>query len=206
MGASGSKAAQQTVRKFPHRAPGSSPPAAANPATRAVPQAPPAPTTASGPSSRSRPQASYTKDDAIRADSMDPDLPMSADFADRLRQMGIAQPNPTYSPSSIASPFPDASGIKQSLSTPRFPSSSSNATLSVLEVRRRLETRARAELDNTGKSTDKGREFLDIGTIKQILVLQQGGASPTDIEARLRLKAGVVARLGPAGTVVAPAS
>lgn len=91
------------------------------------------------------------------------------------------------------------------MSTPRFPSSSSNATLSVLEVRRRLETRARAELDNTGKSTDKGREFLDIGTIKQILVLQKGGASATDIEARLRLKAGVVARLGPAG-MFAPVS
>jgi len=119
--------------------------------------------------------------------------------------MGIAQPNPTYSPSSIASPFPDASGIKQSLSTPRFPSSSSNATLSVLEVRRRLDTRARAELENTGKSTDKGKEFLDIGTVKQMLVLRQGGASAADIETRLRLKPGVVARLGPPG-MVAPAS
>jgi len=142
---------------------------------------------------------------AIRADSIDPESPISADFADRLRQMGIAQPNPTYSPSSIASPFPDASGIKQSLSTPRFPSSSSNATLSVLEVRRRLDTRARAELENTGKSTDKGKEFLDIGTVKQMLVLRQGGASAADIETRLRLKPGVVARLGPPG-MVAPAS
>lgn len=56
-----------------------------------------------------------------------------------------------------------------------------------------------------GKSTDRGKEFLDIGTVKQILVLRQGGISATDIEARLRLKAGVVARLGPQG-MVAPAS
>ncbi len=119
--------------------------------------------------------------------------------------MGIAQPNPTYSPSSIASHFPDASGIKQSFSAPQFPSSSSNATLGVLEARRRLEAQAKGELDNMGKSTDKGRELLDIGTIKQILVLRQGGASAADIEARLRLKPGVVARLGPPG-VVSPAS
>lgn len=136
---------------------------------------------------------------------MDPEAPISPDFAGRLRKMGIAQPNPTYSPSSIASPFPDASGIKQSLSTPQFPSASSNATLGVLEVRRRLEARAKGELENMGKSADKGKEFLDIGTVKQILVLRQAGAAAADIEARLRLKPGVVARLGPRG-IVAPTS
>ncbi|AEO70186.1 uncharacterized protein THITE_2121256 [Thermothielavioides terrestris NRRL 8126] len=119
--------------------------------------------------------------------------------------MGIVQPNPTYSPSSIASPFQDASGISQSLSTPRFPSSSSNATLGVLEVRRRLEARAKDELENVGKSTDTGREFLDISTVKQILLRRQRGESATEIEARLNLKPGVVARLGPE-SVVAPAS
>jgi hypothetical protein len=144
---------------------------------------------------------------AIRADSVDPDRPefISPDFANRLQQMGIVQPNPTYSPSSTAYPsFPDASGIKQSLATPQFPSSSNNATLGVLEARRQLEARAKYELDNTGKSTDKGREFLDIGTVKQILVLRESGTSATDIETRLRLKPGLVARLGPRG-IVAPA-
>ncbi|KXX77552.1 hypothetical protein MMYC01_207022 [Madurella mycetomatis] len=139
---------------------------------------------------------------AIRADSMDPDGPeLSADFADRLRKMGIVQPNPTFSPSSIASPFPDASGIKQPLSSPRFPSASNNATLGVLEARRRLEEQAKNELDNRGKSTDRGREFLDIATVKQILVLRQRGESASDIEARLSLRPGIVARLGPEGVV-----
>lgn len=224
MGASGSKAAQQTVRKFPTRAPGSSPAATTNPTARASPHPPRA--ASDGAQSSSQPRASYTKDDgrfpeameqvtrrqygntdedlAIRADSTNPNSSeFSPDFVARLQKMGIVQPNPTYSPSSKASPFPDASGINQSVSAPRFPSSSSNRTLGVLEVRRQLEARAKEELENMGKSTDKGREFLDIGTVRQILVLRQGGVSPADIESRLRLKPGVVARLGPQG-VVAP--
>lgn len=143
---------------------------------------------------------------AIRIDSVDPDRPefISPDFADRLRQMGIVQPNPTFSPSSIATPVSDASGINQSISTPRYPSARSNTTLGVLEVRRRLEARAKHELENMGKSTDKGKEFLDIGTVKQILVLRQRGESALAIEARLGLRPGVVARLGPEG-VFSPA-
>ncbi|GAB1310227.1 hypothetical protein MFIFM68171_00437 [Madurella fahalii] len=207
MGASGSKTAQQAVRKFPSRAPGSAPAAATRTAPRqaAAPRSSPAPSVA--PESRSRPQASYAKDEAIRADSMDPDRPeyISADFADRLRKMGIVQPNPTFSPSSIASPFPDASGIKQTLSASRFPSASINATLGVLEARRRLEAQAKNEIDNMGKSTDQGREFLDIATVKQILVLRQRGESASDIEARLRLRPGIAARLGPEG-IVSPAA
>jgi hypothetical protein len=119
--------------------------------------------------------------------------------------MGIAQPNPIFSPSSIASPFPDVSRMKQSLSTPRFPSSANNTTLGVLESRRRIEAQAKSELASTGKSTDQGREFLDIGTVKQILVMRQRGESAANIESRLRLKPGIVARLGPQG-MVAPAS
>lgn len=155
---------------------------------------------------RVRNGAGLTREPAIRADSANPDsAEISPDFAARLHQMGIVQPNPTYSPSSIASPYPDASGIRQSVSAPQYPASSKNATLGVLDVRRQLEARAKEEFENTGKSTDRGREFLDIGTIRQILVLRQSGVSAADIEARLRLKPGVVARFGPQG-VVAPAS
>ena len=138
---------------------------------------------------------------------MDPNRPeFSAEFADRLQKMGIVQPNPTYSPSSIASPFLNAPpGRRPSASSPQYPAPSSNVTLGVLEARRQLEARAREELENMGKSTDKGKEFLDIGTVKQMLVLRQGGASATDIEKRLGLRPGLVAKLGPRG-VVAPAS
>ncbi|KAH6650972.1 hypothetical protein F5144DRAFT_70016 [Chaetomium tenue] len=210
MGASGSKVAQQTVRKFPSRAGGSSPAASApKPKASSTPRMRPPPTaTAPAPDAqpRSRPQASYTKDEAIRADAMDPNRPeFSAEFADRLQKMGIVQPNPTYSPSSIASPFLNATGNTSSASSHHYPSPSSNVTLGVLEARRRLEARAREELENMGKSSDKGREFVDIGTVKQMLVLRQGGASAVDIEKRLGLRPGLVAKLGPQG-VVAPAS
>ncbi|KAK4105655.1 hypothetical protein N658DRAFT_492133 [Parathielavia hyrcaniae] len=205
MGASGSKAAQQTVRKFPSRAPGSSPTAAAaSPATRSSPRSAPAPS--ADVQQRSPPQTSSTKSDSIRSDSAAPDgSELRPDFASRLQKMGIVQPNPIFSPSSIADPFPDAYGMPQLMSNPRFPPSSNNATLSALEMRRQIEAGAKHELDNMGKSTDKGREFLDIATVKQILVLRQGGASARDIESRLRLKPGVVARMGPQG-LVAPAS
>ena len=132
---------------------------------------------------------------------------MSPDFANRLRQMGVVQPNPTYSPSSIASPVPDISSASlpnQTISAPQFPSARNNATLGVLDARRQLQERAEQEVANIGKSGYKGREFIEASAIREILMLRQQGHSPADIEARLRLRPGVVARLGPLG-VVAPA-
>ncbi|KAL2258498.1 hypothetical protein VTK26DRAFT_8173 [Humicola hyalothermophila] len=204
MGSSGSKAVQQTVRKFPTRAPGSAPPAAPRPSLKPSPGQSPDQPAASQP--RSAPQASFAKDEAIRADSVDPNRPdfITPEFAERLHKMGIVQPNPTYSPSSTASPFSgDASGIRQSLSKPQFPPATKNTTLGALEARRRIEAQANEELEHMGKSTDQGKQFLDITTIKQILVLRDRGVSAADIESRLRLRPGVVARLGPKGIVSA---
>jgi hypothetical protein len=118
--------------------------------------------------------------------------------------MGIVQPNPTWSPSSIANPFPDAARAQRSSSGPQYPSSRSNATLGVLDARRQLEAQAREEFENKGKSSDKGSELLDIVTIKRILVMRQSGTSAAEIESRLRLKPGLVARLGPQGVVAPP--
>ncbi len=125
---------------------------------------------------------------------------MSAAFSSRLKQMGIAQANPTFSPSSAFSPDPPGA---QPASGPRYPSSASNATLSVLEARRELEEKADEEFGNMGRSTDKGREFLDAATIRDILVLRDRGIDTIAIEARLHLKPGVVKRLGPRGLVSA---
>lgn len=88
---------------------------------------------------------------------------------------------------------------------PQFPAASNNATLGALEARRQLEQRAQQEFDMMGKPDYQGREFLDIMTIRNILVMRQRGESPSDIETRLRLKPGVVARLGRPG-VVEPAT
>jgi hypothetical protein len=127
---------------------------------------------------------------AIRADSIDPQA--SEAFSARLRQMGVAQPNPTFSPSSTADPI-----LSAAPSYPTYPSPGQNTTLTALEARRRLQEQAEAEFANTGKSGDRGRQFLDISTIREMLLLREKGVADTEIEARLRLQKGLVQRLGP---------
>jgi len=60
---------------------------------------------------------------------------------------------------------------------------------------------AEAEIENIGQKGYAGREFLDIGTITSILVLRQRGQSAESIEKKLKLKNGVVDRLGGPGTI-----
>jgi hypothetical protein len=140
---------------------------------------------------------------AIRADATDPGRPDFGPpgFAERLKQMGIAQPNPTFSPSSTASARPDEPFSH--VPGPAYPSSKNNTTLGVLEARRQLQEQADLEFETRGRSNSQGRQFLDVGIIRKILVLRQQGVHPGDIEARLKLKRGVVDRLGPVGMVEA---
>ena len=137
--------------------------------------------------------------------------------------MGVATPNPTLSNSSTANPFPPPSSSSSpsrsspshlhpprpqqgfdpraaAAAAPRGPAR--NATLGVLEARRQLQERAEAELEDPAIGT-RGRQFLDAGTLHHALAMRARGAAPADIEARLRLRPGVVARLGREG-VVAP--
>ncbi|KAI0410379.1 hypothetical protein F5X98DRAFT_359698 [Xylaria grammica] len=207
MGAKASKPAQTAARKFPTRAPGG-----------AVPPRGPG-----GPNAR-RVDPKTAKDEAIRSDGRDPDFDLDAStnpaFSDRLRKMGVATPFPTLSNSSTAGPFssPSPSTYTQtssSLSSPSpapsrhpapntttttsfYPPPSQNRTLNALEARRDLQARADAEFEDLSR----GREFLDAGTLRKALLLLNRGAAAKDIEARLRLKSGVVARLGPRGVAI----
>jgi hypothetical protein len=215
MGSSGSKDALQAARKYPTRAARSAvPPRASPPASSRAPAA----------ARASQPAASFTKDDgrfssvyrvltalislfwltevgaAIRADGIDPARP-DAGFAERLKQMGIAQPNPTYSPSSTAFPRPDEPTAQ--VPGPSYPSSTNNTTLGVLEARRHLQQQADREFELRGKASSSGREFLDAGLIRKILILRQQGTPAADIESQFKLKKGVVNRLGPIGVVEA---
>jgi len=117
MGAKSSKPVAQAkfaTRKFPTRPAGQSPAAAAAaaavrpPPRGATPSAQSQQAGAAFPAARpSGQQASFTKDDAIRKDGSDPDFDpdpnhhTDAAFSQRLRQMGVATPNPTLSNSSI---------------------------------------------------------------------------------------------------------
>lgn len=115
--------------------------------------------------------------------------------------MGVAQPHPTFSPSSTANPMsPDAS---HHFPPPpgNYPSAANNATLNVLEARRRLQEQADREVEGMGKSGDRGREFLDVATIRDVLAMRQRGDRSADIESRLGLRRGVVDRLGRPGMV-----
>ncbi|KAK4444103.1 hypothetical protein QBC34DRAFT_430242 [Podospora aff. communis PSN243] len=194
MGSSGSKAAQNTARKFPTRAPGSAPPPTASRTSRPPPAA------------KAHPQATQTKEEPIRRDASGPSSgfdSVNPAFADRLKQMGVAQPKPIFSPSSTVSGFPDAFPTAESFSKPQFPAAVGNATLNVLDARRRIQEQADRELDNLGRPGAQGREFLDVATVRKVLLMRQRGDSAAEIESTLKLKPGVVARLGPLG-VVAP--
>ncbi|KAL7796815.1 hypothetical protein V8C37DRAFT_371558 [Trichoderma ceciliae] len=181
MGASSSKAAARAAaRKYPTRSPGAVPQATT---TRARPQQP-------------APRGDGSKDDAIRADAMDPDFAPS-DFSQRLHQMGIVQPNPTFSPSSTASPklSPESSAAPLG---PLFPPVKRNITLSVLEARRRLERIADEDLENMGR--DGGRRRLaDMRTLLDAVQLLNKGVPAADVEERLRLAPGLLGKLGPSG-------
>ena len=71
----------------------------------------------------------------------------------------------------------------------------------VLTARERLQQQADVEFAKTGRG-DEGRSFLDVSTIRQLLVLRdEKGLGGEEIEKRLGLAQGVVARLGRSGVV-----
>lgn len=211
MGSKASKPAQAATRKFPTRTPGSAPRSVAPPPRREAP----AP-------ARNEPAAqaqdAYTKEEgqyntapppgcpladarrpstAIRRDALDPDLQTDPSFSQRLRQMGVATPNPTLSNSSTAAPMP--SSFSASPLRPQFPAASANTTLGVLEARRQIQERFEMQAQNPGAA----REFLDVGVIKQVLVMRERGSSAAEIEKRLRLQPGLVDQVG-ARQIVSP--
>ncbi|KAJ4414036.1 hypothetical protein N0V82_008153 [Gnomoniopsis sp. IMI 355080] len=219
MGSGPSKsAAQSTIRKFPNRAPGSAvpPPASPSPSSAAARAASERATTqraAAGRANEQRsqrehrqpPAASLFKDDAIREDGYDPhmsspDSMIQPDLAKRLREIGVVQPNPTYSHSSTAttsSSQPQSQLQRTGNSGPIFPAASQNAVLSALEARRRVQHEAEVEFENLGLSSSQGRNFLHAGMIRDILVMRERGANEAAIENRFNLKRGVVKKLGP---------
>ena len=76
--------------------------------------------------------------------------------------------------------------------------------MSLLTARYRLAEEAEQEFANIGRKGSGGRQFLDVITIRQILVLRdEKGVPAQEIEKQLGLRNGVVARLGRKGVVKA---
>ena len=209
MGSASSKAARGAPRKYPtmpsHVTSGS----VANKAkANAQPTARPANEKSDGKHNiaqrhtpRLKPRA-HTAASDIRADSMDPDA-VTGNFSQRLQQMGVVQPNPTYSPSSTAMPpeNPAALARRSGSAGPAFAPTRSNPTLSALEARRRLQQEAEAEFEALGTGKPGGRRFVDMRTLVDAMTLLNRGTPQEEIEKRLNLENGLLERLGKPGTL-----
>ncbi|PBP27407.1 hypothetical protein BUE80_DR001674 [Diplocarpon rosae] len=166
--------------------------------------------------------------DIAASESRDQALPLAASVEldpaldARLKSLGPVQPNPTQSNSSTfhgpppragpdptlpsAAQFqPSASSPQQSIYPPRSPSGPApraNPAVSLLTARYRLAAEAEREFARTGKSSAEGRRFLDVYTLRQVLVLRdEQGLEARQIERSLGLGEGVVAQLGRRGLV-----
>ncbi|MCJ1387888.1 hypothetical protein MMC18_000731 [Xylographa bjoerkii] len=187
MGSSSSKAARTAAgaarRQFPKTA---SPP---NPASTSMVPPPPGPTVYP-----KQPHANSVRDDTINRDAADPD------FARSLRSLGPVTPSPTFSNSSVFnSAQQNTSGYPQ---PQMFPSATTNPALQILDARNRLTDAAEAEFSEMGRRGFQGKQFLDVVLIRQALMMRdEKGMTDTEIEKRLGLKNGVIARLGRKGTV-----
>lgn len=167
------------ARKFPHRAAGMTPP-------------PRAPSRVVGQPDK----AGRVKNKRVEADGMDPDFTPGSGFSQRLHQMGVVQPNPTFSPSSTAT------GPERGGSAPLFPTSRAvNSTLSVLDARQALQLQADQDLENMGRSGYRGRRLLDMRTVLDVIHMRERAVPPRAIESRLGLEPGMADKLGRHGVL-----
>jgi len=64
-----------------------------------------------------------------------------------------------------------------------------------------LAEEAEKEFEGVGRSGQAGRAFLDVVTLRQVVGMRESGLKEEEIERRLGLRSGVVARLGRVGVV-----
>lgn len=157
------------------------------PAARVSPSAP-LPAQHTGPTVRPQPRAAAERSEEINTDASDPD------FARSLRSLGPVQPNPTLSPTSAF-----RAGQQGAVAAPPVgPDPRDNPALAVLDARAKLQDQAEKEFIEAGRRGHAGRQFLDVYTIRQMLVMRdERGISAGQIEKTMGLKQGSVEKLGP---------
>ncbi|KAM3503846.1 hypothetical protein MY11210_008573 [Beauveria gryllotalpidicola] len=186
MGSASSKAARGASRKFPARS-----------AESAASQ-----TTRRQRASQPREADDVSKDQQETTDH-DPDF-TPAGFASRLQQMGIVDPHPTFSPSSRAASAHQLGGLPSSAAGPIFPASSTaNATLAALAARRGVQERAEADTERFQRVGMRGaaRRYVDMRTLSDALQLLDRGVPRDEVEARMGMQDGLLARLGRKGVL-----
>ncbi|EPE30270.1 hypothetical protein GLAREA_12993 [Glarea lozoyensis ATCC 20868] len=203
MGASTSKAASAAKNAAPNVTSSIERTAARKYPTRSPPRSTntqPSQTEHVGPTVHPDSGATGVRDASIHNDASDPQL--SPAYAARLARLGPVQPNPTQSNSSTFNSSPHShpetstttsSSFQPSASTPSqsiFPSPAQNPAISLLTARYRLAEEAETEFEGLGRKGSKGRSFLDVSTLRQVLILRAKGMREGDIERALELKRG----------------
>ena len=76
-----------------------------------------------------------------------------------------------------------------------------NPALRIVEARERIAKLFEAESESLGRSSFQGRTLIGAAQIRDVLGMRESGMESGEIERRLRLKSGVVRKLG-IGSVV----
>jgi hypothetical protein len=202
MGSSSSKVARAAAstarRQYPSTSsiPTNNTPAS-NPRTTNAPPSADLPSPAQVHPSPSQPPPSSTKSQQIELDGRDPQ------FGSRLSQIGPVQPDSQF-PSNQHQFPPSASPNQQGQNI--FPTrfSATNPALLMVEARERIGRLWEEESESLGRGSFQGRTLISAGQIREVLNMRESGMESGDIERRLRLRAGLVKRLG-VGSVVANA-
>ncbi|QDS68884.1 hypothetical protein FKW77_007656 [Venturia effusa] len=210
MGSSASKASRaagSATRKYPSKP-------SAQTSAPAQYRASPATLSKPSPIVHPTPQATEERTAAINLDASDPV------YASNLRNLGVVDSNPFHSNSSTQNsskqnhvpdfaPPPNSRNPAYDHNSPfPYPSAAnmnpaSNPALRILQARGQLQDQADKEFENIGRRKFQGRQFLDVTMISQVLLARRNGASDQEIEKRMGLKPGIVARLGRNGVVEA---
>lgn len=199
MGSSSSKVARTATstarRQYPSTS--STPtnnPTSSNPRTTNATPSAASPSPAQAYPNISREPPSSTKSEHVELDGRDPQ------FGSRLSQIGPVQPV-SQTPSNQHQ-FPPSSSPRQQGQN-IFPSTSptTNPAILVTQARERIGKLWEEESESLGRASFQGRTLISAGQIKEVLEMREHGMSASDIEKRLRLRSGLVQRLGAGGVV-----
>ena len=202
MGSSSSKVASRAAsaakRSYPSAASTTTPAAAP-----AQPQPPSTATAQSHPSVQTHPPSDY-KSDIVELDARDPTFASSLSRAGRAQR--VPQPPSPQSPTTFPqSSFPTSSRppqlqqapAGQQIFPPKQASNANNPALQIVAARERLARQWATEQEGIGRKGFEGRTLLSAKEIKEVLAMRdQGGMEDGDIEKRMRLKPGVMGKLG----------
>lgn len=138
---------------------------------------------------------SDTRDEHIDLDARDPQ------FGDALKRLGPAISVERAAPGQGSFPTSSQPPLGQQGKN-IFPAGDpkSNPSLMIVKARERINQQYDVEADEVGRSSAGGRTLVSAKDIKEALKMRdQGGMSSEEIEKQLRLKSGILKRLGKPG-------